>query len=136
VAAGLIAGVLLVGCGTSGHHASLRIAGEGNIGPVLSRTDLRSARADINPSTSEPVVLVELTANGQRKFRALTTSVVRAGRQRHRPFHILISVNGKVISQPYIDYHRFPNGLPADNGIEIDVRSIHAARELAPKLNR
>jgi hypothetical protein len=133
---GLIAALLLVGCATSAHHASLRISGEGGIGPVLLRADLRSARADINPSTSQPTVLVELTPNGKRKFLDLTTHVARAGRPRLRPFHVLISVNGKVISQPYIDYHRFPNGVPGDSGIEIDVRSIGAARELAAKLNR
>jgi preprotein translocase subunit SecD len=127
----LIAAGLLVGCGTS-HRASLRISGEGDIGPVLSRADLRSARAD----ASQPVVLLELTPNGQRKFLALTTGVARAGRRRHHPVHVLISVNGKVISRPYIDYKLFPNGLPADNGIQIDVASIRAAHDLAARLNR
>ena len=132
---GLIAAGLLVACGTS-NRASLQISGEGDIGPVLSRADLRSAHADVDPSTSQPVVLLELTPNGQRKFLALTTGVARAGRRQHHPVHILISVNGKVISQPYVDYKLFPNGLPADNGIQIDVASIRAAHDLVARLNR
>jgi preprotein translocase subunit SecD len=132
----LVAAGLLVGCGTSHHPASLHISGEGGIGPELSRADLRSARADVDPGTSRPVVLLELTPSGQRKFLVLTTDVARAGRRRHRPAHIRISVNGKVISEPYIDYHVSPNGLPADNGIQIDVTSIRAAHDLAAKLNR
>ncbi|MGZ4367040.1 MAG: SecDF P1 head subdomain-containing protein [Gaiellaceae bacterium] len=132
----VIAAGLLVGCGASQHPASLRISGEGGIGPVLSRADLRSARADVDPGTSQPVILLELTPNGQRKFLGLTTRVARAGRRRHRPAHIFISVNGKVIGAPYIDYHVSPNGLPADNGMQIDVASVRAAHDLAASLNR
>jgi preprotein translocase subunit SecD len=131
---GLTAGGLLVACGTS-HPASLRISGEGGIGPVLSRADIRSAQANVDPS-SHPVVLLELTPNGQRKFLALTTGVAQAGRRRHHPVHILISANGKVISKAYIDYKLYPNGLPADNGIQVDVASIRAAHDLAARLNR
>jgi hypothetical protein len=45
-------------------------------------------------------------------------------------------VNGKVISQPYIDYQLSPNGIPANSGIQIDVTSPGAAHDLAAKLNR
>ena len=132
----LVASAFLFGCGSSEHHASLRIAGEGGIGPVLSRADLRSARADVDQNTSQPVVLLELTREGQRKFLVLTRRVVRAGRRRHRPAHVVIFVNGRVISRPYIDYRVFPNGLPADSGVQIDVRSVRTARDLVNRLNR
>jgi preprotein translocase subunit SecD len=131
----LVAGALLVGCGTSGSDASFRIVGEGGIGPVLSRPDLTSARADIDPSTSQAVVLLDLTPKGQRKFLVLTGRVARAGRERHRPAHVIVSLNGKVISRPYIDYRSSPNGIPADNGIQIDLPSRRAARALAAKLS-
>ena len=131
---GLIAAGLLVGCGTS-HRATLRISGEGDIGPVLSRADVRSAHAIVDPS-GHPVVLLELTPNGQRKFLALATGVAQAGRRRHHSVHILISVNGKVISQPYIDYKLFRNRRLAWKGILVDVASIRAAHDLAARLNR
>jgi hypothetical protein len=133
---GLIAAGLLVGCGTS-HRATLRISGEGGIGPVLSRADLRSVRADVDPRNSQPDILLELTPNGQRKLVGLTTNVARAGRQRHHSVHILISVNGRVISKRYIDYHVPPNllRLPA-KGILVDVGSIGPAHDLAARLNR
>ena len=135
---GLIAAGLLVGCGTS-HRATLRISGEGGIGPVLSRADLRSVRAGVDPRNSQPDsdILLELTPNGQRKLVGLTTNVARAGRRRHRPVYILISVNGRVISKRFIDYHVPPNllRLPA-KGILVDVGSIRAAHDLAARLNR
>ena len=133
---GLIAAGLVVGCGTS-HRATLRISGEGGIGPVLSRADLRSVRADVDPRNSQPDsdILLELTPNGQRKLVGLTTNVARAGRRRHRLVHILISVNGRVISKPYVDYHVSPSPLPY-KGIVVDVASIRRAHDLAARLNR
>jgi hypothetical protein len=89
---------------------------------VLSRADVRSVRAAVDPNKSQPDILLELTPNGQRKFLGLTTNVARAGRRRHRPVHILISVNGRVISKPYVDYHVSPNPLPY-KGIVVDVAS-------------
>ena len=83
------------------------------------------------------MVLLELTPSGQRKFLALVTRVAQAGRRRHHSVHILISVNGKVISQPEIVYN--PNGLPVPGpwkGILVDVASIRAAHDLAARLNR
>ena len=47
-----------------------------------------------------------------------------------------LSVNGNVISQPYIDYKTFANGHPAFKGILVDVASIRAAHDLAARLNR
>jgi hypothetical protein len=79
--------------------------------------------------------VLQLTRDGQRKFVKLTSAVVRAGRQHHRPFHVSIIVNGKLMTRPYIDYHLFPNGLPPDAGIEINTPSKRAARDLAAQLN-
>ncbi len=101
---------------------------------MLSRADLRSVRADVDPRTSQPDILLELTPNGQRKLLGLTTNVARADRRRHRPVHILISVNGRVISKRYIDYHVSPNRVPY-KGILVDVASIRAAHDLAARLN-
>jgi hypothetical protein len=132
---GLIAAGLLVGCGTS-HRATLRISGEGGIGPVLSRADVRSAQGVFH-RPGDPVVWLKLTPDGQRKFLALVTGVTQAGRRRHHSLHILISVNGKVISQPEIVYN--PNGLPLPGpwkGILVDVASIRVAHDLAARLNR
>src|SRR6266480_3710178 len=100
---GLIAAGLLVGCGTS-HRATLRISGEGGIGPVLSRADLRSAQAALHPP-GEPVLDLKLTPEGGRKLLALITRVAKAGRRRHHSLHILISVNGKVISRQEVVYN-------------------------------
>jgi len=132
----LAAAALLAGCGSTAHpSASLRISGEGGIGPVLSRADIASADADVDPSTSQSVVLLRLTPDGRRKFHALTMHVADAGRRRQRPLHILLAVDGKVLSRPYVDYHLFPTGLPAQNGIQVNLSSNRAAHDLVAKLN-
>jgi len=131
----LIAAGFVAGCGASHRPASLRISGEGGIGPVLSRADVRTVRAGLEPRASQPDILLALTRIGQRKFLGLTNNVSRAGRQRHRPLHILISVNGRVIGKPSIGYHVSPNRLPY-KGILVDVASIRAAHDLAASLNR
>ena len=132
----LIAVGVLAGCGASHRPASLRISGEGGIGPVLSRADLRSVRADVDPRNSRPDILLELTPNGQRKLLGLVANALRASRRRHRPVHILISVNGRVISKRSIDYPAFGNPLPAAKGILVDVASTREAHDLAARLNR
>jgi preprotein translocase subunit SecD len=131
---GLIAAGLLIGCGTS-HRATLRIAGEGGIGPVLSRADVRAARVEVDPVTSQPYVDLVLTTSGQKRFLALATGVAQAGRRRHRLGHLLISVNGTVISKPTVEYHGPPNSLPF-KGVLVDVASIRRAHDLARRLNR
>jgi preprotein translocase subunit SecD len=133
---GLIAAGLLVGCGTS-HRATLRISGEGGIGPVLSRADVQSARADVDPRTSQPVLLLDLTPSGGRKLLALVTRVSKTGRRRHHSLHVLISVNGKVISQQEIVYNINGGPVPGPpKGFVVDVASTRAAHDLAARLNR
>lgn len=132
----LIAAGVLAGCGASHRPASLRISGEGGIRPVLSRADLRSVRAYVDPRNSQPDILLELTPNGQRKLLGLIANALRASRRRHRPVHILISVNGRVISKRSIDYPAFGNPLPAAKGILVDVASTREAHDLAARLNR
>jgi hypothetical protein len=133
---GLIAAEFLVGCGMS-HPATLSISGEGGIGPVLSRADVRSARADVDPRTSQPVLLLKLTPSGQRKLLALVTRVAKAGRRRHHSLHLLISVNGKVINQQEIVYNQNGGPVPGPpKGIVVDAASIRAAHDLAATLSR
>src|SRR5690242_16000633 len=133
---GLLAAWLLVGCGTS-HRASLRIFGEGGIGPVLSRADVGSVRVEVDPVTSQPYVDLALTPTGGRKLLALVTRVAKKGRRRHHSLHVLVSVNGKVISQQKIVYQENGGPVPGPpKGFLVDVTSIRAAHDLAAKLNR
>jgi hypothetical protein len=132
----LLAAGLLVGCGTS-HRATLRISGEGGIGPVLSRADVGSVRVEVDPVTSQPYVDLGLTPSGGRKFLALITSVSKASRRRHHSLHVLISVNGNVISRQEIVYHKNGGPVPGPpKGFLVDVASIRAAHDLARRLNR
>lgn len=134
----LIAAGVVAGCGASHRPASLRISGEGGIGPVLSRTDMRSVREGLDPRTSQPDkdIVLALTPDGRRKLLALTRNVLRASRRRQRPVDILIFVNGRVITRRHVDYQTFGNPLPTPGGIVVDVASTREAHDLAARLNR
>lgn len=133
-------GLVLVLAGCGAHHrkgASLRITGEGGIGPALSIADVRSARADVDPNSGQPIVALDLTKDGSAKLTQMTRELARAGARHHRPFHVSIVVNGRLLFRPYIDYHLFPHGLDGSAGIVIDgVRSKRTADALAAELNR
>jgi preprotein translocase subunit SecD len=136
LAAAIVVMAAAVGCGShQSHQASLRISGEGGIGPILSIADLRSARSGIDPGTGKPVIVVELTQRGVNRFKRLMLALVQAGALHHRPFHFFVAVNGRVLTRPYIDYRLNPTGLDASSGIEIDgLRSPRAAQDLAMQL--
>ena len=137
----LVIAAVLVGCGA--HHAqsrtSLRIVGEQGIGPALGLDDVASGSADTtrDPNTGEPVVLMRFTNAGAQKFASLTRNLAHRGAALHRRLHLLISVNRRIVSRPYIDYVANPNGITAQTGIEITgLRTSEAARRLARDLNR
>ena len=130
--------LFLAGCSHGRSHASFRVNGERGIGPALDFADIApgSVRAVRDPNTGAPVVVLDLTRSGVREFNALTRNLARRGAALHRQLHVLISVDGRVVTRPYIDYRLFPNGLPGNNGIEINgLPSMKAARRLAKELN-
>jgi preprotein translocase subunit SecD len=137
----LVAVLALVACSSQHTRAagSFRVAGERGIGPTLDLDDVirGSADATIDPSTGAPVVLMRFTKRGVAKFASLTRNLAQRGAALHRRLHVLISVNGRLISRPYIDYIANPNGISAQTGIEITgVDSKRAAKKLANELNR
>jgi len=131
--------VLAAGCG-SGHSNGdwFRIVGESGVGPTLTSADLdrKSARADVGPATSASVVYFRLTRGGQSKFARLSRELAHRGAKAGRPFHFTIRVDGRVVARPYIDYTRDPDGIPADNGLQIDLARPADAQRLAKKTAR
>jgi preprotein translocase subunit SecD len=105
--------------------------------PKLTGDDLdrQSVRADVDPQTGQPVVIVELTPQGQERFEALTLKLAHRGAELGRPQHFLIVVDREVYASPYIDFRFNPDGIPADNRIQFDgLASLDETRKLARAL--
>jgi len=119
--------------------------GNGGI-PEMTGTDLKlsGTRADIDPQTSQPVVLMQFTGKGKKVFHEITRREAQRGSlacqgassqqdvQRCAQ-HFAIVLDGQIQSVPYIDFKRNPDGIPGDNGAQIDMGggSLGDAKKLA-----
>jgi SecD/SecF fusion protein len=109
-----------------------------------SELKLSGTRADIDPQTSQPVVLMQFTGKGKKIFHEITRREAQRGSlacqgassqtdiQRCAQ-HFAIVLDNQVQSVPYIDFKRNPDGIPGDNGAQIDMGggSLSEAKQLA-----
>src|SRR5205807_7601330 len=106
--------------------------------PEMTGQDLNlgGTRADIDPQSNEPVVLMQFTGHGSHQFEKITKAEAKAG-QTAATFagqggsndpnvvtafarHFAIVLDGKLESAPYIDYKRNPDGIAGGNA-QIDL---------------
>jgi SecD/SecF fusion protein len=106
---------------------------------------LSGTRADIDPQTSAPVVLMQFTGKGKKVFHTITRREAERGAlvcQGNRDSaavsrcaqHFAIVLDGEIQSVPYIDFVRNPDGIPGDNGAQIELGqggSLGEAKKLA-----
>jgi SecD/SecF fusion protein len=114
--------------------------------PEMTGTDLKlsGTRADIDPQTNQPVVLMQFTGHGKKVFHEITRREAQRGSlacqgassqqdvQRCAQ-HFAIVLDNQIQSVPYIDFKRNPDGIPGDNGAQIDMGggSLGEAKKLA-----
>jgi hypothetical protein len=96
--------------------------------------DREQTRADRDPATGQPVVLLELTANGAEKMRELSRRVAEAGRAAGSPHHLAIVVEGELVGWPALDYRTHPNGLEDPSSIQLAVADDAAAERLVRRV--
>src|SRR3954469_3092430 len=126
-------------------HRLPNAQGEGGI-PEMTGTDLKlsGTRADIDPQSSQPVVLMQFTGRGKKVFHNITRQEAQRGSlacqgatsqqdiQRCAQ-HFAIVLDNQIQSVPFIDFKQNPDGIPGDNGAQIDMGggSLSAAKKLA-----
>jgi preprotein translocase subunit SecD len=115
--------------------------------PVLTgaELDLSGTRADIDPQTNGPVMLIQFTNKGKKIFHDITRREAQRGAlacqgansqqdvQRCAQ-HFAIVLDHEIVALPYIDFARNPDGIPGDNGAQIDLGeggSLGEAKKLA-----
>jgi SecD/SecF fusion protein len=105
---------------------------------------LSGTRADIDPQSSQPVVLMQFTGKGKKVFHDITEreaqrgAVACAGQRDSQAVqrcaqHFAIVLDRQIQSVPYIDFVRNPNGIPGDNGAQIEMGGggLGEAKDLA-----
>ena len=112
-------------------------------GPELTGDDieLKGTRQDFDPTVGEPVVLMQFTPAGAKKFEDVTLKLAERGRvlyNRHggerwiymQQFAIVL--DREIRSAPTIDFQENPAGIPGDAGAQIaGIGSVREAKELA-----
>ncbi len=102
--------------------------------PEMTGAELKlsGTRADIDPQSNGPVVLMQFTNKGKKTFHTITRreaergALVCQGQRdaaavRQCAQHFAIVLDRQIQSVPYIDFVRNPDGIPGDNGAQIDM---------------
>jgi SecD/SecF fusion protein len=103
---------------------------------------LSGTRADIDTQTNQPVVLMQFTGAGKKAFHEITRREAQrgalggdcnAGKPPPNSQHFAIVLDRQIQSTPYIDYCVNPDGIPGDNGAQIDMggSGLGEAKKLA-----
>jgi hypothetical protein len=87
--------------------------------PWMTRACIDGANPATDPTNGEPIVLIDLTAEGRQVFADLTRHVAHRGADRRSNQHLAIVIDDRIVSVPYIDYRQAPDGISGANGIQI-----------------
>ena len=114
--------------------------------PEMTGNDLKlsGTRADFDQN-GQPIVTMQFTGHGKSQFHTITKreaergSLLGSGRCDQTSItqfaqHFAIVLDNQIESAPYIDYCKNPDGIPGDNGAEIELGqngSIGEAKRLA-----
>ena len=108
--------------------------------PEMGGEDLKlsGTRQDFDPTTGEPIVLMQFTGDGEKKFAAITRELATRGRLQSQLQgqtllqHFAIVLDDDIKSWPSIDFEENPNGISGSNGAQITgMAGINEAKDLA-----
>jgi SecD/SecF fusion protein len=114
--------------------------------PEMTGKDLQlsGTRQDFDPNTGAPIVLMDFTKEGQKKFEQITRDIairgkllyntVGAGQGDYQNYlqHFAIVLDREIRSWPSIDFEQYPGGISGSNGAQITGDfSIREAKDLA-----
>src|SRR6478672_834309 len=102
--------------------------------PQMTGSDLKlsGTRQDFDPTTNEPVVLMQFTGSGSHKFQRVTAEEYNRGHTRGTPQHFAIVLDGEIRSFPQIDPNKSDLAGGISGNAEISgIASIGEAKDLA-----
>jgi SecD/SecF fusion protein len=99
---------------------------------------LNGTRSDFDPTTQEPIVLMQFTDEGEERFAEITRELAVRGATKSRVTgqtllqHFAIVLDDDIKSFPSIDFNENPNGISGANGAQITgMAGLQEAKELA-----
>jgi preprotein translocase subunit SecD len=125
------------GAGTTRSQAELRVAAAGGgrvvrtlagtperwyaLGgePAMTNADIASAEPIIDRFIDEPAVALDFTDGGGDEFIELTRAVARRGADAGSLQHFAILIDDRIISVPFIDHRRNPDGIDGAVGAQV-----------------
>jgi SecD/SecF fusion protein len=117
------------------HNPDLKKVGDVKGVPELTGSDLKlsGTRQDFDPTTNEPVVLMQFTGDGSHKFQAVTSEEYNRGHNRNGiPQHFAIVLDREIRSFPQIDPTKSDLAGGISGNAEISgIGSIGEAKDLA-----
>ena len=108
--------------------------------PEMTGEDLKlsGTRQDFDPSSGQPIVLMEFTDKGADKFHDVTKDIVDSSRFRSSQGRgevldsFAIVLDGRIKSAPTVDPDDNPDGISGDNGAQITgIGDVSEAKDLA-----
>jgi len=116
------------------HNPDKKLVGDIKGVPQMTGSDLNTSgtRADLDPTTSQPEVLMSFSGAGSHKFQQVTAAEYQRGRNRQIPQHFAIVLDGEIRSFPQIDYtdSSLAGGISGGGRIT-GIKSISEAKDLA-----
>src|SRR4249919_630600 len=114
--------------------------------PEMTGSDLKlsGTRQDFDTRTGEPIVLMDFTGKGGKKFEEITRDIAQRGKLLFNTVgggqgdpsaflqHFAIVLDREIQSWPTIDFEQYPGGITGSNGAQISgLQSIKEAKDLA-----
>ena len=112
--------------------------------PEMTGNELKlsGTRQDFDPSTNQPVVLMQFTGKGKQIFQDITAKEAQRGKAaytlagsqgdpRNYFQSFAIVLDNEIKSFPTIDFTQYPNGISGDNGAEITGVTLDEGKNLA-----
>jgi SecD/SecF fusion protein len=107
--------------------------------PEMTGRDLKlsGTQADFDPTSGEPIVLMQFTGKGGKLFHTITRREAQRGRLRSNlvgqqvPQHFAIVLDGQIQSYPQIDFTQYPDGIAGSSAQITGIGSIGEAKSIA-----
>jgi preprotein translocase subunit SecD len=87
--------------------------------PWMTAACIGGAHPATDQTSGEPIVAIDLTAEGRQVFADLTRQVAQRGADRGSNQHLAILIDDRIVSVPFVDYRQAPDGMSGANGLQI-----------------
>jgi SecD/SecF fusion protein len=101
--------------------------------PQMTGKDLKNAAADFDPQTGQPIVTMDFTHSGGKKFQEITAQEWTRGRIKNAPQHFAIVLDREIRTFPQIDYTdgSLSGGIGGGRAQIEGLQSIGEAKDIA-----